>query len=59
MPVIGDPQGTQARAIDTERRYPSGKSDEPPASFRSQQLLVLALLIVAPVLVYLFVQWVR
>ncbi len=54
MPILGDPQGTQARAIDTERKYPAARAQEPPPSYRRKQLLVLAALIGVPALVYAF-----
>lgn len=52
MPILGDPQGTQARSIDTERKHPVSRSEEPSPSYRRTQLLVLAALIGIPVLVY-------
>ncbi len=52
MPVVGDPQGTQARAIDTERKHPAGRMEEPPPSHGRTQLLALAALVGVPVLLY-------
>jgi len=54
MPILGDPQGTQARAIDTERKYPATQAEEPPPSYRRNQLLVLAALLGVPALIYVF-----
>jgi hypothetical protein len=53
MPIIGDPQGTQARAIDTERKHPVGPQEEAPPQYGRKQLLVVALVIGIPVLLYL------
>lgn len=54
MPILGDPQGTQARAIDTERKNPTTHAEEPPPSYRRNQVLVLAALIGVPALIYVF-----
>jgi len=53
MSIVGDPQGTQARAIDTERKHPVGRPEEAPPSYGRKQLLVLGLVIGVPVLLYL------
>jgi hypothetical protein len=53
MSIVGDPQGTQARAIDTERKHPVGRQEEPPPSYGRKQLVVVALVIGIPVLLYL------
>ena len=54
---IGDPQGTQARALDTERQHPV-HPEEPPPSYRRNLLLVLALLFGVPLMVYALTHWV-
>lgn len=51
--VIGDPQGTQARAITTEVKHPVGPSEEPPPSYRWKQLIGLVALVGIPVLLWL------
>lgn len=49
MPILGDPQGTQARAIDAERKHPVGRGSEPPASYGRRQLIAFALVLALPV----------
>ncbi len=51
--IIGDPQGTQARAIATEVKHPVGSPEEPPSSYRWMQLIGLLALIGIPVLLWL------
>lgn len=53
---IGDPQGTQARAIDSERRYPTSP-ERPPGPFRRNQMVVLALVIGLPLIAYAIKYW--
>lgn len=53
MSIIGDPQGTSARAADVERRYPATSHEEPPASFERRRVIALAALIGVPALIYL------
>lgn len=53
---IGDPQGTQARAIDAERRHPTAV-EQPPGPFRRNQLIVLAMVVGLPLLAYGIKYW--
>jgi len=39
MPIAGDKQGTQSRAVATESKYPTGSDEEPPAVCAWQQFL--------------------
>ena len=51
---LGDPQGTFARSVEPERTHPV-KPEDPPPSFRRDQLIVLGvivLLVVVTVLVF-------
>lgn len=54
---IGDPQGTQARAIDTERTHPTSRQEDALASYGRKQLIGLALFVAVPVILYFVVHW--
>ncbi|HET6350933.1 MAG TPA: hypothetical protein VFG89_02235 [Coriobacteriia bacterium] len=59
MPIVGDPQGTQARALDVEREHPGhGDVDAPPA-YRWRQLLAVLVVVVFPIVACLLLQWWR
>ena len=55
MPM-GDPQGTQARALDSETKHPVHLK-EAPTSYYRKQILVVALVIGLPLLVYAIAWW--
>ncbi|KAF0208137.1 MAG: hypothetical protein Q8S43_04635 [Actinomycetota bacterium] len=59
MPIVGDPQGTQARATASEPVHPKSAQDETPAGYGWKQLLAVGLVVGVPILLYLIVTWIR